>query len=291
MSGKKWGLRNLGRLKQKIYDDHLLGKTKVGIGEIPISWNEFNKLYFSSRPVVVECPCGFWERGDQLMAFYATLRQVFMGHKVGIYSTRYDMREAATDAYYESLCHMGKHRRVPPSDRLLRCVHTISKENVIPKQADDWILYVFGAYPTTAANVLKMMDESDGFRKWDDDKYRVKSSWEMGPRKKVVVLCGRYSDSDISSDIYPELKRKYGDRFVFIDYTPEKELVDNWFMENEGIVDPLFDIRIAESTIDKRKVFTYIATNHLYKLREYNKLFPDEVAKWLNPEELRELYL
>lgn len=291
MSGKKWGLRKLGRLKQKIYEDHLLGKISVGIGEIPISWNEFNKLYFSSRPVVVECPCGFWERGDQLMAFYATLRQVFMGHKVGIYSTRYDMREAATDAYYESLCHMGKHRGVSSSDRLLRCVHTIPKENVIPNLADDWILYVFGAYPTTAANVLKMMDESDGFRKWDDDKYRVKSSWEMGPRKKVVILCGRYSGSEISSDIYPEIKKKYGDRFVFIDYTPEKELVDNWFMENEGIVDPLFDIRIAESTIDKRKVFTYIATNHLYKLREYNKLFPDEVAKWLNPEERRELYL
>ena len=110
-------------------------------------------------------------------------------------------------------------------------------------------------------------------------------------RKKVIILAGRGSGAIGAIDIYPTLKEKYGDRFVFLDYCHEKELVDGWFLENEKVLDPMFDIMISESSVDKRKVFGYIATNHLYKLREYNKLFPEEVAKWLTNEERRELYL
>ena len=287
MSGKKWELRRLARLQQKIRDDHLLGRVNVGMGEIPITWNEFNKLYFSSRPVVVECPCEFWQRGDQLMGFYAVLRRFFAGRRVGFFSTRYDVREDTVESYGESLRSMasGKSRN---KDELkpIYLIRNNPSEEVMPRRADDWIMYAFGANQTQAQSIMNIVDSTDGFKKWDEDKYRIKSSWEIGPRKKVVILAGRGSGE---IDIYPTLKEKYGDRFVFLDYTPEKELVDGWFMENENVLDPMFDIMISESSVAKSKVFGYIATNQIYKLREHNKLLPEAVAKWLTDEERREL--
>lgn len=292
MSGKKWGLRRLGNFKRKIQDEFLLGKGSVGIGELPITWNEFNKMYFSSRPVVVECPCTLWQRGDQLMGFYAALRQLFAGRRVGFFSTRYDVREETVKSYVESLRSMasGKSRN---KDELkpFYLIRNSPSEEVMPMRADDWIMYAFGANPSQAQSIMDIVDSTDGFKKWDEDKYRIKSSWEMGPRKKVIILAGRGSGAIGAIDIYPTLKEKYGDRFVFLDYTHEKELVDGWFLENENVLDPMFDITFAESSIDKRQVYSYIATNHLYKLREYNKLFPEEVAKWMNNEDRWELYL
>lgn len=292
MSGKKWGLCRLARFQQKIRDDRLLGTCSVGIGEIPITWNEFNKMYFSSRPVVVECPCTLWQRGDQLMGFYAALRQLFAGRKVGFFSTRYDVREETVKSYCNSIGSMasGKSRNDIEKNPVY-LIRNNPSEEVLPRRADDWIMYAFGANPSQAQSIMDIVDETDGFKKWDEDKYRIKSSWEMGPRKKVIILAGRGSGAIGAIDIYPKLKEKYGDRFVFLDYCHEKEIVDGWFLENEKVLDPMFDIMISESSIDKRKVFSYIATNHLYKLREYNKLFPEEVAKWLTDEERKELRL
>lgn len=289
MSGKKWSLKKLGNLRERIAHEHIIHSEHVvdGIGSIPVSWNEYNKLYFSSRPVVVECPCDRWVQGDQLMAFYSTMRQVFNSRKVGIFSTRNDAREVTEDSYYEALWGLGPHKScAPKSERLVYLMRNEPGEDKLPKIADDWIMYSFGASPTQAVSIMKVIDESDGFKKWDDEKYRQKSFWEVGPKKKVVILAGRGSE-----DIYPKLKEKYGKRFVFIDYTPEKELVDNWFSENQSIVDPLFDIQISSNSIDKRKVFTYLATNHLYNLREYAKIFPDDVKKWLTIDERIDLYI
>ena len=283
MSGAKWGLKKLGNLRQKINHEHIFRPNDVvdGIGDIPITWHEYNKMYFSSRPVVVECPCGRWQQGDQLMAFYATMRQVFTCRKVGIFSTRYDAREATSDSYYEALWGLGPHRVcLPKGERLVHLIRNEPTEDKLPTIADDWIMYSFGATPTQAESIMKVIDESDGFKKWDDEKFRRKSFWEVGPKKKVVILAGRGAE-----DIYPKLKEKWGKRFVFIDYTPEKELVDNWYVENKSIVDPMFDILISEPYIDKRKVFLYVATNHLYNLREYVKLFPEVVGNFFTMNE------
>lgn len=284
MSGRKWSLKKLGNLRQKIAHEHIIHPDNVpdGIGDLPVTWNEYNKLYFSSRPVAVECPVGRWAQGDQLMAFYATMRQVFDGRKVGVFSTRNDARSATAYSYYEALWGLGPHRvNLSERERIVYLVRNNPSEEVMPRRADDWIMYVFGATPTQAQYIMDIVDSTDGFKKWDEDKYRIKSSWELGPRKKVVMLVGRGAEENI----YPRLKEKYGKRFVFIDYSPEKELVDCWFDGNQSIVDPMFDILISDNSIDKRKVFSYIATNHLYNLREYVKIFPEVVGNFFTMDE------
>ena len=284
MSGRKWSLKKLGNLRQKIAHEHIIHPDNVpdGIGDLPMTWNEYNKLYFSSRPVVVECPVGRWKQGDQLMAFYATMRQVFNSRKVGVFSIRNDARSATAYSYYEALWGLGPHRvNLPERERIVYLMRNNPSEEVMPRRADDWIMYAFGATPTQAQSIMDIVDSTDGFEKWDEDKYRIKSSWEWGPRKKVVMLVGRGAEENI----YPRLKEKYGKRFVFIDYSPEKELVDNWYAENRSIVDPMFDILISDNSIDKRKVFSYIATNHLYNLREYVKIFPEVVGNFFTMDE------
>jgi hypothetical protein len=93
----------------------------------------------------------------------------------------------------------------------------------------------------------------------------------------------------LNQTAYNELKERYGKKFVFLDYTREKKKVDDWFKENDTIVDPMFDISISEPGLDMKKVFAYLATNHLLHLRAYAKLFPETMAQHFTKEELGEM--
>ena len=275
MSKKKWGFKKLTSLK---------GNLSRGYGNVldhlPIDWYEFNQLYFSSRPVVVECPHPMWEDGDHLMALYSALRMSRGGRRIGIVSAWDDGVFVKSDDFYNvlTLAKDWKLRR----DR-------IALFDSFPKikdisVADDWILYANWTYDKfLTMDIVEWMEITNGFR---DIKEPEPPRWyrqTVFPHKFVVLW-----DSS-NKETYLELKEKFGKKVLFLDYTHEKKMVDEWFLENQTMLDPMFDIKFMTPGLNMKKVYAYIATNHLQKLREYAKLFPETIAQHFNKEELSEM--
>lgn len=64
--------------------------------------------------------------------------------------------------------------------------------------------------------------------------------------------------------------------------------MDDWFENNDTLIDPEFDIKVTDPTLDKKKVWRYIATNHKYKFREYCKFDKEFVMKNMPMKELKD---
>ena len=259
------------------------------LGCIPVDLGEFNKLLFSSRPVVVECPYSRWENGDALMGLYAALRAAKFNRKIGVLVDFGDANFLLDPSFYNALCKVTDWKEVSRRLRLVR-----DGKELDFSQADDWIFYTnwsekrfeIDSTANAAMDTLRFINDTKGFK--DLEKTFIEEPKYVGERfdypKKVVILWDA-----TNKEVYECLKRDYGKRFVFIDYTKEKELVDDWFDNNETLIDPTFDIMIMDNGIDQRSLFHYIATNHLYKLREYAKVLPEVVRKHFTDDELRDL--
>ena len=257
-------------------------KTKMDLGHpggvgFPIDWSEFNKLYSTSAPVVVRCPRRCWDKVEGFLAFYAGLRAVRDDRVVGVvtdnFFANHSILRNAVDA-------------ISPAKG-----YGIMRDNIFdvkdPLQmsvndADDWVFALnWGATEPLSPlcyNSLKVLNASNGFKAWDDEIYRAQVFFgePMRPRKKVVVFWSSEDDK-----FFPQTKEKYKDRFLFIDYTREKQLVDEWFDGNETMLDPMFDIMIMDTGLDLRKVFMYAASNYLRGFKEYAKVFPDTVGRYI----------
>ena len=257
------------------------------LGCIPVDLGEFNKLFFSSRPIVVECPHSRWENGDALMGLYAALRAAKFNRKIGVFVDFGDAAFLLDPSFYNALCKVTDWKEISRRLRLVR-----DGKELDFSQADDWIFYTnWSEYgighdhkDNVALDTLRFINDTKGFK----DLETLTEPKYVGERfdypKKIVILWDA-----TNKDVYECLKRDYGNSFVFIDYTKEKELVDNWFDNNETLIDPTFDTMLMDPGLNLRNVFHYLATNHLYKLREYAKVLPEVVRKHFTADELRDL--
>ena len=260
---------------------------KMAIGEdFPIDWQEFNRLYSTSAPVVVRCPSGRWGKVERLLAFYAAIRVVREGRRVGILSN--DPLNILDDAV-KALSPRDAHKLL-----LDKVVNGMMPGGGfgrrIPMDADDWVFAMNWGYmdevvpddarlvPTMCCRAMDTLNASDGFRTWDNIIHLCHFYGDTPRPRKKVVLAWNSEDNTF----FPSVREQYKNRFVFIDYTREKQLVDSWFSAgNETMLDPMFDIAIAESGLDLRKVFMYAATNYRRGFREYANAFPDVVGQYI----------
>ena len=262
---------------------HLRGAVDNGIGDFPITFDEFNKLYFSVRPVVVECPLRVLGPGLRLMAFHSALKQIYCDHRSGFYFPGAEPLSSNLESKQREYFSILAGKKSKKVNAPVKVVTGGVRDMSVPMSADVWTLLGIG--DRGAAGILDLAIMTDGFKAWDDKVYRVdRVSGKCKPRKKVVILApGPFG--------YDSLKRTFPEKFAFIDYTPEKALVDNWFLENSSILDPCFHMEIANPEIDAGKVFKYIAMNRPHLLSKYNEVFPEDIEKWFTKEERWELNL
>ena len=287
MSGKKWGWKKLADIRRKLtrensdWFDHPLGV-------IPVDWNEFNKLYFSSRPVVVECPYWRWNKdGDDLMSLYAALRMSKDNRGVGVIANGSDCSGLMSDRFYDALTQTKNWKA--KTERLVRFRDTRS---INCNSADDWIAYAnwseldmigSGSDEPIGEDILDWIHRTNGFKDFMGKSSPRYYRHTVYPKKFVILW------DSLNQASYRELKEKFGKKFLFLDYTREKKMVDDWFKDNDTIVDPMFDITFSQPGLDMKKVFTYLATNYLVQLRAYAKLFPETIAQHFTKEELGEM--
>lgn len=282
MSKKKWGFKKLASIREKLSKGYaiedVLPEGSV-FDRIPIDWYEFNQLYFSSRPVVVECPHTMWHNGDHLMALFSALRMSRDNRRVAIVSQKFDAVAVKTDTFYNSLT--LKKDWKSKMERLALFNHV---SEIDMNVADDLIAYANWTNDASiASEVLEWIERTNGFKDIEESEHPRYYRQTVFPKKFVVLW------DSTNKKAYLKLKEKFGKKVLFLDYTHEKEMVDEWFVENKTIVDPVFDIKIMDPGLNLKKVYAYIATNHLPKLREYAKLFPETMEKYFTKEELGEM--
>ncbi len=275
MSKKKWGFKKLISLKGKLsrgYDTVL--------DNLPIDWYEFNQLYFSSRPVVVECPQPMWEDGDHLMALYSALRMSRGRRRIGIVSASDDGAYIKSDDFYNVLALAKDWESRKDRIALFDSFPKIKDISV----ADDWILYANWTYDKfLTMDIVEWMENTNGFRDVKEPEPPKYYGQTVFPRKFVLLWDSSFKGT------YLEMKEKFGKKVLFLDYTHEKQMVDEWFLENQTMLDPMFDIKFMAPGLNMKKVYAYIATNHLQNLREYAKLFPETIEKHFTKDELSEM--
>jgi len=286
MSKKKWGWKKLADIRRKLTRENS-DWFNHPLGSIPVDWDEFNRLYFSSRPVVVECSYDQWRSdGDDLMSLYAALRMGKDNRKVAVIAASEDCGALMSDQFYDAIVQRKDWK--PKVDRLARFWHA---HQLNPDSADDWVAYVnwseyenpIGERQSLPLEVLEWIEKTNGFKDFVGNHAPHYYRHTIYPKKFVLLW------DSMNKDGYKELKEKYGKKFVFLDYTEEKRMVDEWFLENNTMLDPVFDIKLMDPGLNLKKVYAYIATNHLPKLREYAKLFPETMEKYFTKEELSEM--
>ena len=295
MSGKKLELKKFFQYRRK--HKEICGSVGDGYMDIPLDFDEFNKMFFSKRNVILEynrkkpygalCACGL----------YAGLKVAKSGYNI-------------------CFCNYAGRDGFPFISRLAQsiCGHDCSKnfrfqyesiperEVVAKNLVDEWVLDAsyaqvpsFGdKFKTDCDRIFHEILRTKGFQNLGDYDLtkrrgnRVVVGWEglerKNPNKKFIVAWDNRAKEQLK-----EVLEKFPDRFLLIPYSREKKLVDDWYSKNETIVDPEFDIQLMDPSIDVRKTLMYVATNHLYDFRNFAKVLPEVVNENFSKDELREL--
>ena len=286
MSNKKFGLRKLVQLRRKQLDSS--PPREDGSLGFPLDWDEFNKLYFSKRHVIVEYPFNRPYDALMLMSFYVVLKI------------------AKTDASI-GMCNYGQKNGFPYFQEFASSITSKSISNNLvfhyeavppnPKKHDEWIMnadatpsWSFNGYKNEASLILNEIRNTNGFATYEDnlfDNSRSVIGWEgmKKPKAKKVVIAWDNRDRKTIKWVM----NNYPDKFVVIPYSREKQMVDNWFERNETMVDPGFDMKLMDPSINARKALLYAATNHIYDFRKFANVLPEVVSQHFNKDELREL--
>lgn len=287
MSKRKYDYRKLSNIRRRLAK-YLYESEYTCL--LPIDWSEFNQLYFSNRPVVVECPSSVWSNGIFLMALVSAMSMAYDHRRVGFFASGDDSHTSGiADIYYNVLA--NKKDKTPRNCRniLFREFHGLNFD-----QADDWMFFMNFSHGLNeyadenyTKQFLEVLESTDGFKSGDFAK-EVKPRFYgevTPPRKTATVLW----DISRGKELLDTIKEKYNRAFVFIEYGREKEFVDRWFSENDTMLDPMFDIAIMDSSLDMRKVLLYAATNHLYKFREWSRFNPELLEKCFTKDDIKEL--
>lgn len=289
MSSKKFSFRDLAKWRRMQLDciDQPLEKNTP----FPVNWCEFNQMFFSRRNVIVEYPKEFSISTLILMGFYSALKVAKRRINIGLcgFGSKNGFPKIGTFAKRLSGKNLDEnvlvtHSTTPFMDfrnRVLEC--------------DEWIMNAEDA--NSQETITKDIHSTRGFSELNVSKelwtanraFRALVGWrhtyEKDPwRRRFIVAWADSGRTQID-----EVMEKYPDQFLFLPYTKEKRLVDDWYAKNATIVDPGFDIQLMNPEIDSRKVFLYSATNHLYDFRNFARILPDVVEKHMSKDELKEL--
>lgn len=299
MSGKKFSIGQLAKWRRTQYQS--IPQPMDGYMPFPVDWDEFNKLFFSKRNVIVEYPSQSSYAALLMMGFYTALKVAKYNTYVGMcnygakngfpYVMEFARRLTNKDVSDNVLFEYGTTPFSNYRNRVLECDEWIMNADWSTTQPIN--LFPPKDLPCDGSEILKKIHETKGFAELDVNEElwtanRTLMGWEDKERKRLnrrfVIMW-----DDRGKEPLAEVMAKYPDQFLVIPYSPEKRMVDEWFARNDTMVDPGFDIKLMDGSIDARKVLLYAATNHLYDFRKFAKTLPEAVEPYISKQELKEL--
>ena len=292
MGGRKFEISRLTSIRKRIVgafkDNECNNEDSKFSCQVCVDWNEFNKLYFSKRHSVIQCPVisNRTESGINAISLYAAMKMAFDLKKVNIIMNDgiFDLVKYRVNEFYNEI--IPSKNTYELNERLTAFSPYSTKLLSSMRNCDEIVMIPF-TYSRNSRNILNFTDS-----KWLlhfigfilNELFKSENRVDV---KLTILAHASKAKDDYGEVLYDELKKRYPD-FLYFDYTNERKFVDDWFESNDTLIDPEFDIKVTDPTLDKKKVWRYIATNHKYKFREYCKLDKDFVLKNMPMKELNE---
>ena len=269
MGGKKFEISRLVNIRKKIEANYTNVYSKFSC-QVCLDWDEFNKLYFSKRNSVVQ-GLGTTSAGISTISIYVAMKMAFDMKKVHIV-TKYSSFISQFNEFYNVI--VPNKNITGWKGRLDSCSYTSSHPQFDTICNCDEIVMISDEY-TSASQELDFIDAL------------LMELARPEHRNVKFTILTHDNDHIDSESLHTVLKERFPE-FLFFDYTKEKEFVDNWFDKNDTLIDPEFDIKVLDPTLDKKQIWRYIATNHKYKFREYCKMDREFVTKDMPMKELKD---
>ena len=291
MGGKKFEISRLTNIRKQIVgalkdNDYFTNDDKKFSCQLCVDWDEFNKLYFSKRHSVIQCPVisNSNEIAFNTISLYIAMKMAFDLKKVNIIKNesllnvgRYQVNE-----FYKAIV---PNKNIDGRNGRLNTFSAYSIKSSSILECDEIVVIPF-SYSNVLMKSLNFID-SKWLLNFIDFTLNVLSKHKHSDVKLTILAHDIKVNDDDDGVLYNELKKRFPD-FLYFDYTNEKKFVDDWFVSNDTLVDPVFDIKVTDPELDKKKVWRYIATNHKYKFREYCKFDKEFVLKNMPMNELKE---
>ena len=109
----------------------------------------------------------------------------------------------------------------------------------------------------------------------------IESNERFQRNKKCIIL------TYLGNDAIEEIRSKFSGKTIFIPYTKEKKLADE-FASFETLVDIRFDVSLETGGYDISAVLRYLAANHRHKLREFLEVRPELVNSYMTNRDLKD---
>ena len=278
MGGKKFEISRLTNIRKQIVgalkdNDYFTNGDKKFSCQLCVDWDEFNKLYFSKRHSVIQCPV--ISNRFNTISLYIAMKMAFGLKKVIVITDNFTRLEYQVNEFYKAIV---PNNNIDGRNGRLNTFSAYSIKLSSILDCDEIVVIPFSSYSNVLTKPLNVII---------DFTLNVLSEHKRSDVKLTILAPDIKVNDDDDGVLYNELKKRFPD-FLYFDYTNEKKIVDDWFVSNDTLVDPVFDIKVADPTLDKKKVWRYIATNHKYKFREYCKLDREFVMKNMPMKELKD---
>lgn len=277
MSGKKFEISRLTKIRMQVVralknNEYYNNEDSKFSCQVCVDWDEFNKLYFSKRHSVIYCPeiSDRCDTGYNFISLYAAMKMALDMKKVHVITRDHDYPfniMTQVKDFYDA---------VVPTKNICRWSEIVNLFSDCPSFSDICKCDEIVVFPS-----IYIIDYEWLFGLFNE----LSKPEHRGV--KLTMLIHDTKTNDESKVHYNELKKRFPD-FLYFDYTNEKKFVDDWFANNDTLMDPEFDIKVLDPELDKKKVLRYMATNHKYKFREYCKFDMEFVMKYMSMKELKE---
>lgn len=281
MGGRKFEISRLTKIRKQIVgalkdNDYFTNDDKKFSCQLCVDWDEFNKLYFSKRHSVIQCPMilNRCEYGVNAISLYIAMKMAFGLKKVNVITDNFTSLEYQINEFYKAIV---PNKNIDGRNGRLNTFSAYSIKLSSILDCDEIVVIPF-SYSNVLTKPLNVII---------DFTLNVLSKHKRSDVKLTILAPDIKVNDDDDGVLYNELKKRFPD-FLYFDYTNEKKFVDDWFVSNDTLIDPEFDIKVTDPTLDKKKVWRYIATNHKYKFREYCKFDKEFVMKNMSMNELKE---
>ena len=136
MSGRNFSFKGFASLNRKMENASRWAYGPCG-NDIPVDFKEFNQIYFSSRPVLVEVPSASIQQGLSMVSKLAAMRMAFDHRNVQTISSINGAINFQTEIYHNAL--------VPKSRQRGKFYVDIfnNKRAINFDHADDWMFIMY----------------------------------------------------------------------------------------------------------------------------------------------------